>query len=179
MRVENTRDGKIAILSNPALTRYEEYSLVSLFRDSNTFFAQLIGQTSPKRFLGPGYAVERIKIDSRNNLYTLWFKDRFRYKFPIPKNTSWAIVAPCIEAAEMILQKLVGIYDKVLMDEYFSISALEDECENSDRVALVVSQMHPGRRRRRRRRGDDILEEFKTEPKNPLFFTGGMTGVID
>lgn len=174
MRVEDTKEGKIAILSNITLTRYEEYSLASLFRDSSTFFAQLIGQNSPKRFLGPGYAVERIRIDSKNNLYTLWFKDKFRYKFPIPKNTSRAIVAPSVEAAEMILQKLVGIYDMGLIKEYFSISTLKDECENSDRIAFVVSQKYSGGSR-----GDDIVEEFKTEPRNPLFFTGGMTGVID
>lgn len=172
MIIYNTPEGMIAVLSNGR--KFAEYSVISLFRELYLpYFVQLIGFESPKSFFEEEYEIKTLKIDSKNNLYTVWNKALFNYSFPIPQGAKRLIIAPSEEGCKKILMKLTGFSTWDEVNKFFYIYWLDDNCPGSKRKGLRFEQKYEWKEGARGAFG------FLQASKHPVFFKGGKIGDTD
>lgn len=173
-----TRDGLIMVLQNEFYTKQEEYTVASIFKSyGNLFFAQIVGTASPKPFLGQAYEVSKTTYDAKNNMYTIWYKDVFNYKFPLRKGEKRLVPAATEEAAWAIIEKLIGLDKKTIL-EYFDYQKIKDEGP-SKRVAIMLT--HNDRKKKMSTvDGQKVeIDEIDEIERKPVYFKGGEVGNIN
>jgi hypothetical protein len=180
MDVYGLKDNSVvAVCYSEFKSTCDEYTVVSLFREHSGMmhFGQFIGYDSIRQYAGRGYDVSRTKLDGKNNLYTVTWHDSFKYKLPLPYKERRAIIGPSEQACKEILKKLVGIDDWAVIGEFFTVTWLKDELPTG-RHMLLVGQKHYSDETMVRQNTADVLEQFKTLDRAPVYFKGGELGDI-